>query len=180
MCPESKPTTQHRKNEWAFPELGQARTSDIDPPGLPQPTPETTGYYEPLLYTWNTPPLDPQAQCCSEEIRSSDEEGAVVLVPGAKPAPGICFERVNSAGDPYGNCGKDSKSAFVKCEMRYETTHPAAVALNPWQRYTWQRPLHTGPLLSLCVLTLPEMPSVEKSSAKVVPADQSLVPMQFP
>ncbi|KAL6087310.1 hypothetical protein STEG23_037842 [Scotinomys teguina] len=41
-----------------------------------------------------------------------------VYPPGAKPAPGICFERVNSAGDPYGNCGKDSKSAFVKCEMR--------------------------------------------------------------
>ncbi|XP_068957737.1 disintegrin and metalloproteinase domain-containing protein 12 [Petaurus breviceps papuanus] len=36
----------------------------------------------------------------------------------AKPAPGICFERVNSAGDPYGNCGKDSKSSFEKCEMR--------------------------------------------------------------
>ncbi|KAF4019336.1 hypothetical protein G4228_011037 [Cervus hanglu yarkandensis] len=39
-------------------------------------------------------------------------------MPGAKPAPGICFERVNSAGDPYGNCGKDSKSSFAKCEMR--------------------------------------------------------------
>uniref|UniRef100_A0A670IA54 ADAM metallopeptidase domain 12 n=1 Tax=Podarcis muralis TaxID=64176 RepID=A0A670IA54_PODMU len=37
---------------------------------------------------------------------------------GAKPAPGICFERVNSAGDPYGNCGKDSKSSFAKCEPR--------------------------------------------------------------
>ncbi|XP_010155887.1 PREDICTED: disintegrin and metalloproteinase domain-containing protein 12-like, partial [Eurypyga helias] len=36
----------------------------------------------------------------------------------AKPAPGICFERVNSAGDPYGNCGKDSKSSFAKCEPR--------------------------------------------------------------
>ncbi|CAB1344001.1 unnamed protein product, partial [Coregonus sp. 'balchen'] len=35
---------------------------------------------------------------------------------GAKPAPGICFERVNSAGDPYGNCGKDSKGSFAKCE----------------------------------------------------------------
>ncbi|XP_014385632.1 PREDICTED: disintegrin and metalloproteinase domain-containing protein 12, partial [Myotis brandtii] len=37
---------------------------------------------------------------------------------GAKPAPGICFERVNSAGDPYGNCGKDAKSSFAKCETR--------------------------------------------------------------
>ncbi|TMS22018.1 Disintegrin and metalloproteinase domain-containing protein 12 [Larimichthys crocea] len=37
---------------------------------------------------------------------------------GAKPAPGICFQRVNSAGDPYGNCGKDSKGSFAKCEVR--------------------------------------------------------------
>uniref|UniRef100_A0ACB8F8P5 Disintegrin and metalloproteinase domain-containing protein 12 n=1 Tax=Sphaerodactylus townsendi TaxID=933632 RepID=A0ACB8F8P5_9SAUR len=42
----------------------------------------------------------------------------LVSVIGAKPAPGICFERVNSAGDPYGNCGKDSKSSFAKCEAR--------------------------------------------------------------
>ncbi|KAG7264134.1 hypothetical protein CRUP_018676, partial [Coryphaenoides rupestris] len=33
-------------------------------------------------------------------------------------APGICFQRVNSAGDPYGNCGKDSKGSFAKCEAR--------------------------------------------------------------
>lgn len=38
------------------------------------------------------------------------------LCSGAKPAPGICFERVNSAGDPYGNCGKDSKGSFAKCD----------------------------------------------------------------
>ncbi|KAG2463310.1 ADA12 protein, partial [Polypterus senegalus] len=37
---------------------------------------------------------------------------------GAKPAPGICFERVNSAGDPYGNCGKNSKGSFMKCETQ--------------------------------------------------------------
>lgn len=37
---------------------------------------------------------------------------------GAKAAPGICFQRVNSAGDPYGNCGKDSKGSFAKCEAR--------------------------------------------------------------
>lgn len=41
------------------------------------------------------------------------------LCAGAKPAPGICFERVNSAGDPYGNCGKDTKGSFAKCDARY-------------------------------------------------------------
>lgn len=40
------------------------------------------------------------------------------LCAGAKPAPGICFERVNSAGDPYGNCGKDTKGSFAKCDAR--------------------------------------------------------------
>lgn len=42
-----------------------------------------------------------------------------LLFAGAKPAPGICFQRVNSAGDPYGNCGKDSKGSFAKCDARY-------------------------------------------------------------
>ncbi|XP_059893203.1 disintegrin and metalloproteinase domain-containing protein 12-like [Gadus macrocephalus] len=41
-----------------------------------------------------------------------------LVSPGAKAAPGICFKRVNSAGDPYGNCGKDSKGSFAKCEAR--------------------------------------------------------------
>lgn len=44
----------------------------------------------------------------------------LLYLSGAKPAPGICFERVNSAGDPYGNCGKDSKGSFAKCEARWE------------------------------------------------------------
>ncbi|XP_032137878.1 disintegrin and metalloproteinase domain-containing protein 12 [Sapajus apella] len=56
---------------------------------------------------------------CYNGICQTHEQQCVTLWgPGAKPAPGICFERVNSAGDPYGNCGKDSKSSFVKCEMR--------------------------------------------------------------
>lgn len=44
--------------------------------------------------------------------------GLFLLTVGAKPAPGICFERVNSAGDPYGNCGKDTKGSFAKCDAR--------------------------------------------------------------
>ncbi|XP_045883657.1 disintegrin and metalloproteinase domain-containing protein 12 [Meles meles] len=56
---------------------------------------------------------------CYNGICQTHEQQCVTLWgPGAKPAPGICFERVNSAGDPYGNCGKDSKSSFAKCEMR--------------------------------------------------------------
>uniref|UniRef100_A0A2K6FVB4 ADAM metallopeptidase domain 12 n=1 Tax=Propithecus coquereli TaxID=379532 RepID=A0A2K6FVB4_PROCO len=56
---------------------------------------------------------------CYNGICQTHEQQCVTLWgPGAKPAPGICFERVNSAGDPYGNCGKDSKTSFAKCEMR--------------------------------------------------------------
>lgn len=57
------------------------------------------------------------------------------FVSGAKPAPGICFERVNSAGDPYGNCGKDSKSSFAKCEPRY------GLSLQTWEQIQgwWER-----------------------------------------
>ncbi|XP_007478298.2 disintegrin and metalloproteinase domain-containing protein 12 isoform X1 [Monodelphis domestica] len=56
---------------------------------------------------------------CYNGICQTHEQQCITLWgPGAKPAPGICFERVNSAGDPYGNCGKDSKSSFAKCAMR--------------------------------------------------------------
>ncbi|MED6258063.1 Disintegrin and metalloproteinase domain-containing protein 12, partial [Ataeniobius toweri] len=57
--------------------------------------------------------------CCYNGICQTHEQQCITLWgQGAKPAPGICFERVNSAGDPYGNCGKDSKGSFAKCEAR--------------------------------------------------------------
>ncbi|XP_065546668.1 disintegrin and metalloproteinase domain-containing protein 19 isoform X2 [Lathamus discolor] len=37
---------------------------------------------------------------------------------GARPAPDACFEKVNAAGDTYGNCGKDIYGNYRKCEMR--------------------------------------------------------------
>ncbi|XP_028818223.1 disintegrin and metalloproteinase domain-containing protein 12 isoform X3 [Denticeps clupeoides] len=56
---------------------------------------------------------------CYNGICQTHEQQCVTLWgQGAKPAPGICFQRVNSAGDPYGNCGKDSKGSFAKCEER--------------------------------------------------------------
>lgn len=39
---------------------------------------------------------------------------------GAKPAPDACFQRVNEAGDTYGNCGKDMYGKYRKCETRWE------------------------------------------------------------
>uniref|UniRef100_A0A1A8N002 ADAM metallopeptidase domain 12 n=2 Tax=Nothobranchius pienaari TaxID=704102 RepID=A0A1A8N002_9TELE len=56
---------------------------------------------------------------CYNGICQTHEQQCITLWgQGAKPAPGICFERVNSAGDPYGNCGKDSKGSFAKCVAR--------------------------------------------------------------
>ncbi|XP_069548923.1 disintegrin and metalloproteinase domain-containing protein 12 isoform X2 [Brachyistius frenatus] len=56
---------------------------------------------------------------CYNGICQNHEQQCITLWgAGAKPAPGICFERVNSAGDPYGNCGKDSKGSFAKCDAR--------------------------------------------------------------
>ncbi|XP_006880193.1 PREDICTED: disintegrin and metalloproteinase domain-containing protein 12 [Elephantulus edwardii] len=56
--------------------------------------------------------------CYSGVCQTHEQQCVTLWGPGAKPAPGICFERVNSAGDPYGNCGKDPKGSFTKCEMR--------------------------------------------------------------
>ncbi|XP_075999625.1 disintegrin and metalloproteinase domain-containing protein 12 [Genypterus blacodes] len=56
---------------------------------------------------------------CYNGVCQTHEQQCITLWgQGAKPAPGICFERVNSAGDPYGNCGKDAKGSFAKCEAR--------------------------------------------------------------
>nr|XP_010592450.1 disintegrin and metalloproteinase domain-containing protein 19 [Loxodonta africana] len=38
--------------------------------------------------------------------------------PGAQPAPDLCFEKVNVAGDTFGNCGKDMNGEHKKCNMR--------------------------------------------------------------
>uniref|UniRef100_A0A8C5WDK3 ADAM metallopeptidase domain 12 n=1 Tax=Leptobrachium leishanense TaxID=445787 RepID=A0A8C5WDK3_9ANUR len=56
---------------------------------------------------------------CYNGICQTHEQQCVTLWgQGAKPAPGICFEKVNLAGDPYGNCGKDNAGSFMKCERR--------------------------------------------------------------
>ncbi|XP_075889613.1 disintegrin and metalloproteinase domain-containing protein 12 isoform X2 [Nelusetta ayraudi] len=56
---------------------------------------------------------------CYNGVCQTHEQQCITLWgQGAKAAPGICFQRVNSAGDPYGNCGKDSKGSFAKCDAR--------------------------------------------------------------
>ncbi|XP_072293187.1 disintegrin and metalloproteinase domain-containing protein 12 isoform X2 [Eucyclogobius newberryi] len=61
---------------------------------------------------------DVEGYCYNGICQTHEQQCITLWGPGAKPAPGICFQRVNSAGDPYGNCGKDSKGSFAKCEAR--------------------------------------------------------------
>ncbi|KAM6956564.1 LOW QUALITY PROTEIN: disintegrin and metalloproteinase domain-containing protein 12-like [Aplochiton taeniatus] len=62
--------------------------------------------------------LHVDGHCYNGVCQTHEQQCITLWGAGAKPAPGICFERVNSAGDPYGNCGKDSKGSFAKCEAR--------------------------------------------------------------
>ncbi|XP_075894550.1 disintegrin and metalloproteinase domain-containing protein 12 isoform X2 [Nelusetta ayraudi] len=61
---------------------------------------------------------DVEGYCYNGICQTHEQQCITLWGPGAKPAPGICFERVNSAGDPYGNCGKDTKGSFAKCDAR--------------------------------------------------------------
>ncbi|KAM4702816.1 disintegrin and metalloproteinase domain-containing protein 12 [Rhinophrynus dorsalis] len=56
--------------------------------------------------------------CYNGMCQTHEQQCITLWGQGAKPAPGICFEKVNSAGDPYGNCGKGSAGSFMKCESR--------------------------------------------------------------
>lgn len=117
-------------------------------------------------------PSDPESPVLAEEKHPQPLQRSrccCTSVPGAKPAPGLCFERVNSAGDPYGNCGKDAKSSFAKCEMRYGGARPAALG-----------PLPSIPSSGTVFLVLAGMLNAGKSSVKEVPAGPSSVPMPFP
>ncbi|XP_053560344.1 disintegrin and metalloproteinase domain-containing protein 33 [Bombina bombina] len=51
--------------------------------------------------------------CLSHEQQCIDLWGS-----GARPAPDICFQDVNKAGDTYGNCGKDANLQYVKCNLQ--------------------------------------------------------------
>ncbi|XP_036171164.1 disintegrin and metalloproteinase domain-containing protein 19 isoform X1 [Myotis myotis] len=57
-------------------------------------------------YCYNGMCLTYQAQC--EQLWG----------PGARLAHDLCFERVNVAGDTYGNCGKDMNGKHKKCSIR--------------------------------------------------------------
>ncbi|KAJ7406179.1 hypothetical protein WISP_135318 [Willisornis vidua] len=59
-----------------------------------------------------------RAYCYSGMCLTYRDQCVQLWGPGARPAPDACFEKVNAAGDIYGNCGKDIYGNYRKCEIR--------------------------------------------------------------
>ncbi|NWI80649.1 ADA19 protein, partial [Dryoscopus gambensis] len=59
-----------------------------------------------------------RAYCYSGMCLTYRDQCVQLWGPGARPAPDACFEKVNAAGDIYGNCGKDIYGNYRKCETR--------------------------------------------------------------
>ncbi|KAM6471445.1 disintegrin and metalloproteinase domain-containing protein 19 isoform 1-T1 [Liasis olivaceus] len=62
-----------------------------------------------------TPCEDGRAYCYNGMCLTYEQQCLQLWGYGARPAPDLCFERVNAAGDPYGNCGKDISGRYRKC-----------------------------------------------------------------
>ncbi|XP_042309543.1 disintegrin and metalloproteinase domain-containing protein 19 isoform X1 [Sceloporus undulatus] len=65
-----------------------------------------------------TPCVDGRAYCYSGMCLTYEQQCLQLWGSGARPGPDICFERVNAAGDSYGNCGKDINGRYKKCNTR--------------------------------------------------------------
>ncbi|KAF5913244.1 hypothetical protein HPG69_016860 [Diceros bicornis minor] len=65
-----------------------------------------------------TPCENGQAYCYNGMCLTYQEQCQQLWGPGARPAPDLCFEKVNVAGDTFGNCGKDMNGEHKKCNMR--------------------------------------------------------------
>nr|XP_034961647.1 disintegrin and metalloproteinase domain-containing protein 19 [Zootoca vivipara] len=65
-----------------------------------------------------TPCASGRAYCYSGMCLTYEQQCLQLWGYGARPAPDICFERVNAAGDSYGNCGKDTNGRYRKCNLR--------------------------------------------------------------
>ncbi|XP_045140517.1 disintegrin and metalloproteinase domain-containing protein 19 [Echinops telfairi] len=65
-----------------------------------------------------TPCEDGQAYCYNGMCLTYHGQCQQLWGPGARPAPDLCFEKVNVAGDTFGNCGKDRNGEHKKCNLR--------------------------------------------------------------
>ncbi|XP_007653484.2 disintegrin and metalloproteinase domain-containing protein 19 [Ornithorhynchus anatinus] len=65
-----------------------------------------------------TPCEGEQAFCYNGMCLTYQQQCQQLWGPGARPAPDLCFEKVNAAGDTFGNCGKDMYGRHRKCDTR--------------------------------------------------------------
>ncbi|XP_048347076.1 disintegrin and metalloproteinase domain-containing protein 19 isoform X2 [Sphaerodactylus townsendi] len=65
-----------------------------------------------------TPCAGGRAYCYSGMCLTYEQQCLQLWGNGAQSAPDLCFERVNAAGDTYGNCGKDVNGRYKKCDTR--------------------------------------------------------------
>ncbi|XP_030068959.1 disintegrin and metalloproteinase domain-containing protein 19 [Microcaecilia unicolor] len=61
---------------------------------------------------------DGEAYCYSGMCLTYEQQCFQLWGAGAKPAPALCYEKVNAAGDKYGNCGKDLNGKYRACDIR--------------------------------------------------------------
>ncbi|XP_072898058.1 disintegrin and metalloproteinase domain-containing protein 33-like isoform X2 [Hemitrygon akajei] len=79
------------------------------------------------------------AYCYNGMCQSHQEQCRMLWGSGAQPAPPVCFEAVNSAGNEYGNCGKHGNGTFIKCsssDALCGKIQCLSVAENPRERNT--------------------------------------------
>ncbi|KAJ6667843.1 hypothetical protein lerEdw1_016164 [Lerista edwardsae] len=65
-----------------------------------------------------TPCANGRAYCYSGMCLTYEQQCLQLWGSGARRAPDLCFEKVNAAGDSYGNCGKDLNGRYRKCDAR--------------------------------------------------------------
>ncbi|XP_063303825.1 disintegrin and metalloproteinase domain-containing protein 19 isoform X1 [Pelobates fuscus] len=65
-----------------------------------------------------TPCHGGRAFCYTGRCLTHQEQCHLLWGSGARSAPDKCFERINEAGDQYGNCGRDMNGEYRKCAAR--------------------------------------------------------------
>ncbi|XP_032559044.1 disintegrin and metalloproteinase domain-containing protein 19 [Chiroxiphia lanceolata] len=89
------------------------------PCDLPEYCTGESPFCPPNSYQIDGAPCDRgRAYCYSGMCLTYRDQCVQLWGPGAWPAPDACFEKVNAAGDIYGNCGKDIYGNYRKCETR--------------------------------------------------------------
>ncbi|XP_031713666.1 disintegrin and metalloproteinase domain-containing protein 19 [Anarrhichthys ocellatus] len=62
--------------------------------------------------------VDGQAYCYTGMCLTLEQQCRSLWGQDGRPAPDLCFQKVNEAGDMYGNCGKDLFGKYRSCKER--------------------------------------------------------------